>query len=154
MQWDATKNGGFSTAPPSRLVTPPPGDGYAPEHVNVVAQRDDEGSLLQHLRRLIARYRASAEIGWGEFEVLEQGQDAVLAHSMRSDLGRFVALHNFAERPVTVDVALADEPAGATLVDLLTPERVAIDSGRVRAELGAYGYKWFRVRRPGDGRLG
>jgi trehalose synthase len=154
MQWDATKNGGFSTAQPSRLVSRPPGDGYAPEHVNVVAQRDDEGSLLQHLRRLIARYRASPEIGWGEFEVLEQDQDAVLVHSMRSDLGRFVALHNFAERPVTVDFALADEPEGAELVDLLTPERVAIDSGRVRAELAAYGYRWFRVSRPGDGRLG
>jgi trehalose synthase len=154
MQWDATKNGGFSAAPPSRLVARPPGDGYAPEHVNVVAQRDDEGSLLQHLRRLIARYRASAEIGWGEFEVIEQDQDAVLAHSMRSDLGRFVALHNFAERPVTVTFTLADEPEGAGLVDLLGPERVAIDAGRVRVELPAYGYRWLRISRPGDGRLG
>ena len=154
MQWSAAENGGFSTAAPSRLVSAPPDDGYAPKHVNVVSQRDDEGSLLQHLRRLIARYRASAEIGWGEFQVLEQDQKAVFAHSMHNDLGRFVALHNFAERPVTVSLALDDEPEGARLVDLLGPAFVDLDEGRAQLELEAYGYRWFRVGRPGDGRLG
>jgi hypothetical protein len=120
----------------------------------VVSQRDDEGSLLQHLRRLIARYRSSPEIGWGALEILEQDQDAVLAHSMRSDLGRLVALHNFGERPVTVALKLADEPAGTALVDLMGPAQYAIDGGAVQIELEAYGYRWLRVSRPGDGRLG
>ena len=154
MQWDATPTGGFSSARSSRLVAQPPGDGYAPEHVNVVAQRDDPDSLLQHVQRLIARYRASAEIGWGEFEVLEHDQKAVLAHSMRSDIGRFVALHNFAERPMNVQLRLDDEAEDANLVDLLGPERMPLDGGHVSVELGAYGYRWFRVSRPGDGRLG
>jgi Glycosidases len=154
MQWNAERNGGFSSAPPRRLVARPPGDGWAPAHVNVVAQRDDEDSLLQHLRRLIARYRASAEIGWGAFELLEHDQPSVLAHSMRSDLGRFVALHNFAERPVTVSVVLDDEPEDAALVDLLGPESIPLPGPRTAIELGAYGYRWFRVARPGDGRLG
>jgi trehalose synthase len=154
MQWDTTRNGGFSSARPSRLVRKPPTDGYAPEHVNVVSQRDDEGSLLQHLRRLIARYRSSPEIGWGELEILEQDQDAVLAHSMRSDLGRLVTLHNFAERPVTVGLELADEPEGTQLVDLLGPDRIRLDGGRTPIELEAYGYRWLRVSHPGDGRLG
>jgi len=155
MQWDSTKNGGFSTATPSRLVAKPPGDGWAPQHVNVVAQRDDDDSLLQHVRRLVARYRASAEIGWGAFEVLEHDQDSVLAHSMRSDIGRFVALHNFAERPVEVALALRDEPEGTEFVDLLGPDRMPLGArGKAVVELGAYGYRWFRVVRPGDGRLG
>lgn len=154
MQWSATRNGGFSTAAPSRLVARPPGDGWAPAHVNVVDQRDDEDSLLQHVRRLIARYRASAEIGWGEFEVLEQDQPAVLTHSMRSELGRFVALHNFAGHPATVPLKLADEPEGSTLVDLLGPVRIPLEGGGTTVELDGYGYRWFRVGRPGDGRLG
>ncbi len=154
MQWDGSPTGGFSSARPARLVSRPPSDGYAPEHVNVVAQRDDEDSLLQHVRRLTARYRASAELGWGAFEVLEQPERGVLAHSLRTDLGRFVALHNFAEGAVTVTVALDDEPEGTTLVDLLGPERIALDGRGVAIELGAYDYRWFQVSRPTDGRLG
>lgn len=154
MQWDATRNGGFSTARPSHLVAAPPSDGYAPAHVNVIAQRSDEGSLLQHVRRLIMRRRASAEIGWGEFEVLDQDQPSVLAHSMRNGLGRFVALHNFAEHPVTVTLTLRDEDHDVVLVDLLGPERIPLDASSVSFELDAYGYRWLRVGRPGDGRLG
>jgi trehalose synthase len=154
MQWDSSPTGGFSSARPSRLIARPPNDGYAPQHVNVIAQRDDDDSLLQHVRRLITRYRASPEIGWGEFEVLEHDERAVFAHSMRNDLGRFVALHNFAERPVAVELTIDDEPDDAALVDLLGPERIELEGGRARLELDAYGYRWFRVRRPGDGRLG
>jgi glycosidase len=63
MQWSDDRNGGFSTAAPSRLVAPPPEDGYAPAHVNVRQQRTDDDSLLLFVRRLISRYRASPEIG-------------------------------------------------------------------------------------------
>jgi len=153
MQWDATRNGGFSSAIPSRLVAKPPSDGWAPEHVNVLAQREDDDSLLQHVQRFAARYRTSPEIGWGSFELLDQPEEAVLAHAMTSPLGRFVALHNFAERPVTVPFAVPDEPDGTELVDLLGPERVPVEGARAQVELGAYGYRWFRVKRPGDGRL-
>lgn len=154
MQWDATENGGFSTARPSRLVARPPGNGWAPQHVNVVAQRDDDGSLLQHVRRLAARYRQSAEIGWGELEVLEHDAPAVLVHALTSDLGRFLGIHNFAENPATVTFPLGDEPDGSMLVDLLGDARIEPDAGLVSLEVDAYGYRWFRVGRPGDGRLG
>ena len=42
----------------------------------------DDESLLQFVQRLAVRYRSSPEIGWGRFEVLEQEQPAVLAHSI------------------------------------------------------------------------
>ena len=81
----------------SRLVAPIPEDGYAPQHVNVDDQYSDDESLLQFIQRLTVRYRSSPEIGWGRFEVLEQEQPAVLAHSISADVGRFVALHNFSD---------------------------------------------------------
>jgi glycosidase len=65
MQWNAHANAGFSNARPSRLPSPIVSGGFSPEHVNVADQRHDDGSLLHFIRRLIERYRASAEIGWG-----------------------------------------------------------------------------------------
>lgn len=154
MQWSATKNGGFSSAPPSRLVAPPPADGYAPQHVNVDAQLSDNESLLQFVQRLAVRYRSSPEIGWGRFDVLEQDQPAVLAHSMTADVGRFVALHNFSDVSVETTITLDDDPDAVALTDLLGPEKILLDDRRgTSIELLPYGYRWLRVVRPGDGRL-
>lgn len=154
MQWTSEKNGGFSQAPPSRLVAAPPGDGYAPQHVNVADQIEDRGSLLHFFRDLISRYRISPELGWGDFEVLDQPIDHVLVHSLRADVGRMVAIHNFAGVPATTRFALPDEPEGTNLVDLLGSDRMQLDDrGRVELEVPAYGYRWLRVSRPGDGRV-
>ena len=154
MQWTSEKNGGFSQAPPSRLVAAPPGDGYAPQHVNAADQIEDRGSVLHFFRDLISRYRISPELGWGDFEVLDQPVDHVLVHSLRADVGRMVAIHNFAGVPATTRFALPDEPEGTSLVDLLGSDRMQLDDrGRVELEVPAYGYRWLRVSRPGDGRV-
>ncbi len=155
MQWHDGRNGGFSTAAPSRLPAPPPTGGYAPEHVNASAQMNDEDSLLHFMRRLSARYRISPEIGWGALEILEHDAPAVLAHSVRADVGRMIALHNFSDEPATVTLALADEPEGTELSDLFGPDRTPLDGrGRLSIELAPYGWTWLRVARPGDGRIG
>ena len=155
MQWSDSRNGGFSTAAPSRLASLPPEGGYSPAHVNASAQLNDEGSLLHFIRRLAARYRISPEIGWGEVEILRHDAPAVLAHSVRADVGRMIALHNFSEEPARVRLTLDDEPEGTQLSDLFGPEvRPLDDRGGIEFELAAYGWTWARVARPGDGRIG
>src|SRR5690606_33721939 len=155
MQWTSGKNGGFSTAAASRLVAPPPGDGYAPEHVNVQAQRTDDDSLLQFIRRLITRYRSSPEIGWGTFEILEHDGKGVIAHAVTADVGRFIALHNFTDVPVSLTVEVGPVEEDSVLLDLLGPESVALDRGaKARFELAPYGYRWLRVSGPRDTRIG
>ncbi|MFE5408657.1 alpha-amylase family protein [Microbacterium sp. NPDC056569] len=154
MQWTGERNGGFSQAPPSRLIARPPGDGYAPEHVNAADQIKDRESLLHFFRDLMSRYRISPELGWGAFEELEQPVEALLVHSLRADVGRMVAIHNFDEVPTTTRFALNDEPDGTRLDDLLGDEEIPLDArGGVEIEVPAYGYRWLRVSRPGDGRL-
>jgi len=154
MQWTAEKNGGFSQAAPSRLIAQPPGDGYAPQHVNAADQIEDRASLLHFFRDLISRYRISPELGWGALEGLEQPVDHLLVHSLRADVGRMVAIHNFADVPATTSFSLKDEPDGTRLVDLLGAERIPLDErGRVELEVPAYGYRWLRVSRPDDGRV-
>ncbi len=154
MQWSPDRTGGFSSAPPSRLVAAPPEGGYAPAHVNVAAQLEDRGSLLHFIRDLISRYRISPELGWGELEVLSSDAEGVLVHAVAADVGRMIAVHNFTDEPRTVSFALGDEPEGTGLTDLLAPEHPDVDDrGRVRIDLPAYGYRWLRVSRPGDGRV-
>lgn len=155
MQWSDSRNGGFSPAAPSRLTSRPPEGGYAPEHINASQQLNDDESLLHFIRKLAARYRISPEIGWGTAELLEHDAPSVLVHSVRADVGRMVALHNFADEPARVRLALEDEPEDAELTDLFGPDRLALGPGRrVELDLPAYGWRWLRVARPGDGRLG
>lgn len=154
MQWSDERNGGFSSAPPSRLVAPLPGDGYAPAHVNVQQQRTDDDSLLSFIRRLIARYRSCPEIGWGALEILDHDALGVMAHAVTSDMGRMIMLHNFTDVAVRLTVDIGDHEDGTRLIDM--DERKTVDVGRERRvefELPAYGHRWMRVSPPGDTRL-
>ena len=154
MQWSKQRNGGFSDAQPRRLASRPPAGGYAPQHVNVADQLEDPDSLLHFFRDLISRYRISPELGWGRFDLIEQDTPAVMVHSLTADVGRMIALHNFADEPAVVRFRVEDEPDGVSLVDLLGAERIEVgDDREVTIELPAYGYRWLRVSRPGDGRL-
>jgi len=154
MQWSDGKNGGFSTAAPSRLVAALPSDGYAPAHVNVQQQRSDDGSLLRYIQRLIGRYRTAPEIGWGSLEILDSDAEGVLAHAVSADTGRMLLFHNFTDVPVRVRADIGAQADGTRLLDL--DEGDVIDVGgtrRVELELEAYGHRWLRVSPPGDDRL-
>ena len=154
MQWTDGKNGGFSRATPGRLVAPTPGDGYAPEHVNALKQRNDQDSLLQFIRHLIRRYRVSPEIGWGDLELFESSDDGVFAHGVRSPLGRVIAVHNFTAVPVRTRIDIGEVDAGTVLLDLHGPDRIPLDTaGRVELELAPYGFRWMRLSPPGDTRI-
>lgn len=152
MQWTDGKNGGFSTAAPSRLPGPVVEGGFAPEHVNVDAQRRDPDSLLHFMMLLIRRYRDCPELGWGRFEVLEQPHDSVLAHSCTWDDACLIAVHNLGPEPRNVPLGGLD--ASATLVDLLCDGSTAVGAdGSAEIVLEGYGFRWLRVAHPGDRRL-
>ncbi|ANZ35374.1 hypothetical protein BBK82_04000 [Lentzea guizhouensis] len=90
MQWDAT--GGFTTGTPWLPLA-------ADQHVvNVDAQGDDPGSLLNLYRRLIAYRRGSEDLLRGDYVSLDSPAE-VYAYR-RGDL--LVAL-NFADHPVAFD---------------------------------------------------
>ena len=154
MQWSADRNGGFSTARPSRLIAPVVEGGFAPEHVNVDDQRRDRDSLLSFMSTLIRRYRESPELGWATFGVLDQPHRDVLAHRCTWDDGTLVAVHNLAPEPRTLTLTLEDCDESCSLTDLLEPGRTALDAdGSAELVLDGYGYRWLRVTRQGDRRL-
>jgi trehalose synthase len=154
MQWTSGKNGGFSNARSSRLAAPIVQGGFSPEHVNATEQRHDPDSMLHFVRRLIERYRASAEIGWGEFQLIEQSNPAVLAHSVSGAEGRMIALHNFGAEPVVVELSIDGVGDEDELVDLLADGTTRTSAtGTVSLALDGYGYRWLRVLEPDSRRL-
>jgi glycosidase len=71
MQWDASTNAGFSTAPAQRLYLPIDPD---PARPTVARQRAEANSLLRTVKELIAIRRAHPELGpRGELEILHDG---------------------------------------------------------------------------------
>ena len=157
MQWTDGKNGGFSTAKASDLVAPLARGEYSPEHVNAAAAKRDPDSLFNFMVTLIRRYRESAELGWGEFAIIDQPEPAVFAHTCTTEFGALVLLHNFGEDPVKVagTVAPEEEPRkaykDAMLLDLFDGDNVPLEpDGGFTVELERYGYRWYRLHRIGD----
>jgi glycosidase len=151
MQWTSDDGGGFSTADPGRYPNPLADGAFGPGYVNVHDQEYDSGSLLARMRTLIDRYREAPELAWGEYEVLEAGDPAVLVHLSSLPEGAILALHNFADRPATAEPNVPGLRSGALLTDLLTGDTLtASGTGRVRAGLEPYGYRWLRISTPRD----
>ncbi len=145
MQWTSDPNAGFSRSD-SELAAPVVPAPYGPEQVNVEAQRADPDSLLNFVRQLISRYRNSPELGWGEFDVLQQPHPAVFAHRVRWQDETLVAVHNFGPENVTVPLDLGPDVRNCELLDLLGTDNQAVDEGgRTEVGLGRYGYRWLRV---------
>lgn len=157
MQWNDDANGGFSNARASKLTMPVVEGGYSPEHVNVSSQRHDPESLLMFIRTLTERYRASAEIGWGDFAVLDQREQnhAVLAHSVSNGHGRMIAVHNLSPESAVVDVVIEDADETFRLVDLLIDGSVTQigAGGAASITLDGYGYRWLRLLAADEKRL-
>ncbi|WP_062012721.1 alpha-amylase family protein [Aureimonas sp. AU4] len=143
MQWDATPNGGFSSAERGACVRPPvTGDPLGFERTNAEAQRLDPASPLSTVRRLIRARREAVEIGWGEAEPLDLGTTAVLGLRSRWRGGEIVTLHNLSDAPARIRW-----PKGVARTKLhpLIEEGAALLEDK-SPELGPYGFAWFRVK--------
>ncbi|NEN05056.1 trehalose synthase [Diaminobutyricibacter tongyongensis] len=144
MQWTDGRNGGFSSAPPSKLRRPVTEGGYGPEFVNVAQQRRDPDSLLAFMRTLVRHYRNAREFGWGAFEILDQPDHALLAHTLTSGHRMTVAIHNFDSQPREANLKLGTSGDSDRLTDVFTGEEFALDGGVVTIPLGGYGFRWLR----------
>jgi len=145
MQWDATRNGGFSKAPVSRLRTRPVSDGpFSYKKVNVAAQKDDPDSLLNRVRKLIYTRRENKIFSEGRVACPSVSDPAVFAYVYQDGTQTALLLHNLAGRKVSVEVETT-LPPNANFSDLLTGEPVAPEAME-RFELDAYAYRWIVAR--------
>ena len=80
MQWDETSNGGFSGKEPWLRVNPNYTD------INVKGQENDEGSILNFYRQMIAFRKAHRTLVYGDF-ILRETENCDLFIFDRQDAG-------------------------------------------------------------------
>lgn len=146
MQWTDDVNAGFSNVPEEELIHPVIDEGpYAYETVNVEAQRREPKSLLNWMTAMIRLRKASPEVGYGKWSIIDTGNENILGLLYNWRGNRLLTLHNFAEAPFEIKVNLEQEEGGK-LIDLLNVEESKADNeGRHTLKLKAFGYRWFRV---------
>ena len=147
MQWSTEENGGFSTAPLSKLYSMPISDTvYGYPAVNVEAQLRNPSSLLHWMRNMIRLRKHFPVFGRGTMEFLDAGNRKVLAYVRRYEEDTILCVANMSRnaQPARIDLAAFE---GKTLVEMLGYTHFP----RVSAEpyflsLGSYGYYWFELR--------
>ena len=145
MQWSTEPNAGFtkSSTPVSPVIS---GGPFGYEHVNAAQQRRDANSLLNWTERIIRMRKEVPEIGWGDFQILQTRDVAVLAvrYDWRNNSVLFV--HNLAATPREVSFnAGVEGEDGNLLVNLLSEDHNRGTAGKHRLILEGYGYRWYRV---------
>jgi glycosidase len=132
MQWDDSPNAGFSTAPADRLYLPLDPD---PARPTVAAQRADDRSLANLVRRLIELRKANPELGpAGALDVLHDGYP--LAY-LRGD--RFLIVVN----PVGRSVSVPHGRPGLDRATAVVESGVEVGGETITAE--PFGYGVFAV---------
>ena len=142
MQWDNTKNGGFSPAEAKALPGPVVTGEFSPKNINVEDQQRDPESLLSWIRLLVESYRDCPELAWGKFQVIKTDEPAVLAHRCDAD-GTVVAVHNFGDAEVTVTLPLKDFTTAEDQLENVTTK--IPKSGNTKITLTPYGCRWLRL---------
>ena len=132
MQWDDGPNAGFSTAPAHRLYLPQDPD---PQRPTVAAQRDDPGSVLSLVRRLIRLRRSIPALGTrGGTEVLTRDYPFAYVRG-----GSHLVVVNPRREPALVEVA-ALRGAQPEPVEV---SGVAVAGGTISAD--GFGYGVFEL---------
>ena len=100
MQWDKSKNAGFSTADPAKLYLPVDN---APSYPNVAEQLTDPNSVLNYVSDLIALRQATPALGvdgdWKYVGDLDNPYPMIYARTLGDE--KYVVVFNPADRTVT-----------------------------------------------------
>src|SRR3569832_1101085 len=124
MQWTNDRNVGFTLAKRSKIPTIRAG-AYGYQHINVADQRRDLESLLNWTERIIRMRKEVPEIGWGDFEVVETGDEALFALRYNWRNNSVLVVHSLSGAAREAAVHLGDQ-AGRSLADLLTHDHSVV----------------------------
>lgn len=104
MQWDGTRNGGFSAGEPWIEIIP----NY--KKINVQAAMADEHSILHYYRRLIALRGNSDTLKYGDFRLLLPEHPQLFAYCRTYREEQILVCCNFSSDPVGLPEEIQGEP--------------------------------------------
>lgn len=96
MQWDDTKNAGFTTGTPWLKVNP----NY--EEINVFVQERKEDSLLNFYKKMIQLKKDNLTLTYGSFDLIYPEDKNVFAYTRTLEDEQFIILGNLSHNKVTL----------------------------------------------------
>jgi maltose alpha-D-glucosyltransferase/alpha-amylase len=146
MQWSHERNGGFSAFDGAEMPIKVIERGeFGYKKVNVYDQMRNPNSLLNWFERIISARKECIEFGWGNYKLISTNNPAVLAHLCTWKNGNAMAVHNFTDAELTVELDLKKEHTEHLIEYFADQEYEPFrPDGDGRIELGPYGYRWFR----------
>jgi maltose alpha-D-glucosyltransferase/alpha-amylase len=143
MQWEPGPTAGFSPASPDSFYAPViDSEMYRPANVNVAVQREDPGSLLNVIRRMVATKKQHPAFGWGDFEWIEFENPAIAAFRRTHADESILAIHNLSDTKQTISHTMKKPVTSVT--DLLTQAVFHPARDSLEIELGPYEYRWLK----------
>ena len=146
MQWDASPNGGFSSAESvyAHAIQEPP---YGVETVNVAAASQDPDSIYHVIKRMIRVHKNNKALGWGDFAWARSTQaDKVSAYLRIYDGQVLLILHNLTRLEQNISVELPPEASMETPIDLLSElPKGSVENQRLTIEVPPLGYYWLKL---------
>ena len=91
MQWDASKNAGFSSGNPWLEVN----TNYP--LINVASQESDPDSILNYFRRMIAFRKDHKTLVYGEYNCIDENDPAIFAYKRSDHENDFLVVHNMSD---------------------------------------------------------
>ena len=145
MQWSDEPQAGFSKS--AETVSPVISEGpYGYEHLNAAEQRRDPESLLNWMERMIRMRAEVPEIGWGDYMVLDVGDDAVLGLRYDWRNNGVLFLHNLALEPREIRLRVEQDGEPQPLTNLIGEDGMKPDEeGAHSILMEPYGYRWYRI---------
>jgi len=148
MQWSGESNGGFSTADPESLYSPPilnPVYGY--QAVNVLSQERFDHSLLSWMKRLMQIRQSTQVFGSGSIEFLYPANHRVLAYIRQLGRETVLIVNNMSSSAQAVELDLR-RYKGNILIEMFGRNIFPrIGDLPYLLTMGPYQFFWFRLRR-------
>jgi maltose alpha-D-glucosyltransferase/alpha-amylase len=146
MQWDDSPSAGFSAADPAAFYNPlVDSPDYAPDVVNVAAQRRDPTSLLWAIRHMIGVRKAHPALGRGDLRFLEVDNPHILAILRVHESETILAIHNLTGSVQQVELDLSSYRGQQPLDVLSSTLYHTVEDEPYYIELTPFAYRWLSL---------